>query len=76
MKICKAIIINHKCKNSMSKMDDDKKSRILYRVPFNIESDNENENYDLAIYFDVWENGIGSDYGLLGCYMVIYRLLY
>ncbi len=43
-------------KNPMSKMEKDKKDRILCRVPFRKNNDVLDENYDLAIYFDAWEN--------------------
>lgn len=48
------LLIN--AKNPMSTMDQDERLRILRRVPFKIENDAEDENYDLAIYFDAWEN--------------------
>ncbi len=48
------LLIN--AKNPMSKMESDKKDRILYRLPFRKDKDSSDENYDLAIYFDAWEN--------------------
>lgn len=48
------LLIN--AKNPMSKMEKDKKDRILCRVPFRKDNDGSDENYDLAIYFDAWEN--------------------
>lgn len=48
------LLIN--AKNPMSKMNEDERLHILYRVPFKIENDAEDENFDLAIYFDAWEN--------------------
>ncbi len=37
-------------------MKNDKKDRILCCVPFRKDNDGSDENYDLAIYFDAWEN--------------------
>lgn len=48
------LLIN--AKNPASTMDQDERLRILQRVPFKIEDDTEDENFDLAIYFDAWEN--------------------
>lgn len=48
------LLIN--AKNPMSKMDQDERLRILHHVPFKIEKDTVDENCDLAIYFDAWEN--------------------
>ncbi len=48
------LLIN--AKNPMSKMESDKKDRILYRLPFRKDKDSSDENYDLAIYFDAWKN--------------------
>lgn len=48
------LLIN--AKNPMSMMDEDERLRILHCVPFKIENDTGDENYDLAIYFDAWEN--------------------
>ena len=48
------LLIN--AKNPASTMDQDERLRILRRVPFKIEDDAEDENFDLAIYFDAWEN--------------------
>lgn len=51
------MVIN--AKNPICKMDDEKKANILYRLPFKKES--EDENYDLAIYYDAWENDNDTD---------------
>ncbi len=48
------LLIN--AKNPMSKMNEDERLHILYRVPLKIENDAEDENFDLAIYFDAWED--------------------
>lgn len=48
------LLIN--AKNPMSKMVKDKKDRILCCVPFRKYNGGSDENYDLAIYFDAWEN--------------------
>lgn len=48
------LLIN--AKNPMSKLERDKKDKILCRVPFRKGEDSSDENYDLAIYFDAWEN--------------------
>ena len=48
------LLIN--AKNPMSKLERDKKDKILCRVPFRKGEDSLDENYDLAIYFDAWEN--------------------
>ena len=48
------LLIN--AKNPACTMDQDERLRILRRVPFKIEDDAEDENFDLAIYFDAWEN--------------------
>lgn len=48
------LLIN--AKNPRCEMKNDKKDRILCRVPFRKDNDGSDENYDLAIYFDAWEN--------------------
>lgn len=47
------MVIN--AKNPMSIIDEEKKAEITYKLPFakNVEDDT---NYDLAIYYDAWEN--------------------
>lgn len=48
------LLIN--AKNPMSEIEKNKKDRILCCVPFRKDNGGSDENYDLAIYFDAWEN--------------------
>lgn len=43
-------------KNPTNKMEIDKKDKILSHIPFRKDNDEPDENFDLAIYFDAWEN--------------------
>lgn len=50
------LIINSK--NPLSKIEETKKQEILKNIPFHKKDD---ENYDLAIYYDAWENDNDMD---------------
>lgn len=52
----KQLLLLINAKNPRCEMEKDKKDRILCRVPFRKNNDVLDENYDLAIYFDAWEN--------------------
>lgn len=53
------LVIN--AKNPMSDMDEEKKAKITYHLPFVKREDDEDKNYDLAIYYDAWENDNDTD---------------
>lgn len=53
------LVIN--AKNPMSKMDNEKRIKITHNIPFPKNDDAEDENYDLAIYYDAWENDNDTD---------------
>lgn len=51
------LVIN--AKNPICEMAEEKRTKITYKLPF--KKDEENENYDLAIYYDAWENDNDTD---------------
>lgn len=57
----KQLLLLINAKNPISKMEKNKKDRILCRVPFRKDNGGSDENYDLAIYFDAWENDNDTD---------------
>lgn len=48
------LLIN--AKNPMSNMDENKKENIVYALPFPKQTEDGPENYDVAVYYDAWEN--------------------
>ena len=64
------LLIN--ARNPMSKMDENIRNNITYRIPFKMRGDEDNiENYDLAVYYDAWENDNDTDPVL----SIIYEIL-
>lgn len=53
------LLIN--AKNPMCDMDEGKKDNIIYSLPFPQKTEEVSENYDLAVYYDAWENDNDSD---------------
>ena len=53
------LLIN--AKNPMSEMDDDKKMRIIKSLSFPKKDEDVSENYEMAIYYDAWENDNDTD---------------
>lgn len=53
------LLIN--AKNPMSDMDDEKKASIVYALPFPKKAEDMSENYDVAVYYDAWENDNDTD---------------
>lgn len=53
------LLIN--AKNPMSNMDNNKKQSILKALPFFEKTEQSTENYDIAIYYDAWENDNNTD---------------
>ena len=45
----------------MSDMDDEKKASIVYALPFPKKAEDMPENYDVAVYYDAWENDNDTD---------------
>lgn len=48
------LLIN--AKNPMSEMEEEKRKNILCSVPFRNKNEDIQENYELAVYYDAWEN--------------------
>lgn len=65
------LLIN--AKNPKSDMDDEKKS-IVYALPFTEKNEDVSENYDVAIYYDAWENDNDTDPVLSLVYEIIKQL--
>lgn len=65
------LLIN--AKNPKSDMDDEKKS-IVYALPFTGKNEDVPENYDVAIYYDAWENDNDTDPVLSLVYEIIKQL--
>ena len=57
----------------MSDMDDEKKASIVYALPFPKKAEDMPENYDVAVYYDAWENDNGTDPVLSLVYEIIKR---
>lgn len=66
------LLIN--AKNPMSEMDNEKKMSILYSLPFSQKEEDVQENYELAVYYDAWENDNDSDPVLSLVYEIIKQL--
>lgn len=61
-------------KNSLSDMDEEKRSDIIYALPFPKRTEDVPENYDVAIYYDAWENDNDTDPVLSLVYEIIKQL--
>ena len=66
------LLIN--AKNPMSDMDDEKKASIVSALPFPKKAEDMPENYDVAVYYDAWENDNGTDPVLSLVYEIIKQL--
>ena len=66
------LLIN--AKNPMSDMDDEKKASIVYALPFPKKAEDVTENYDVAVYYDAWENDNDTDPVLSLVYEIIKQL--
>lgn len=66
------LLIN--AKNPMSDMDEEKKANIIYALPFQQEAEEVPENYDVAVYYDAWENDNDTDPVLSLVYEIIKQL--
>lgn len=66
------LLIN--AKNPMSDMDDEKKAGIVYALPFPKKAEDVPENYDVAVYYDAWENDNDTDSVLSLMYEIIKQL--
>lgn len=66
------LLIN--AKNPMSDMDDEKKASIIYALPFPKKAEDVPENYDVAVYYDAWENDNDIDPVLSLVYEIIKQL--
>ena len=67
------LLIN--AKNPMSDMDDEKKASIVYAIPFPEKSEDVPENYNVAVYYDAWENDNDTDPVLSLVYEIIKQLV-
>ena len=65
------LLIN--AKNPMSDMDDEKKATILYKLPFP-KQEEVSENYNVAVYYDAWENDNDTDPILSLVYEIVKQL--
>lgn len=61
-------------KNPLSDMDEEKRSDIIYALPFPKRTEDVPENYDVAIYYDAWENDNDTDPVLSLVYEIIKQL--
>ena len=66
------LLIN--AKNPMSDMDDEKKASIVYAIPFPEKSEDVPENYNVAVYYDAWDNDNDTDPVLSLVYEIIKQL--
>ena len=66
------LLIN--AKNPMSDMDEEKKASIIYALPFPQKTEDVPENYDVAVYYDAWENDNDTDPVLSLVYEIIKQL--
>ena len=66
------LLIN--AKNPVSDMDDEKKASIVYAIPFPEKSEDVPENYNVAVYYDAWENDNDTDPVLSLVYEIIKQL--
>lgn len=61
-------------KNPMSDMDENKKFSIVYALPFPKNVEEVPENYELAVYYDAWENDNATDPVLSIVYEIVKQL--
>lgn len=61
-------------KNPMSDMDEEKRASIVYALPFLQRAEDVPENYDIAVYYDAWENDNDTDPVLSLVYEIIKQL--
>lgn len=66
------LLIN--AKNPMSDMDVEKKASIVYALPFPKKAEEVEGNYDVAVYYDAWENDNDTDPVLSLVYEIIKQL--
>ena len=66
------LLIN--AKNPMSDMDEEKKASIVYALPFPKKAEEVEGNYDVAVYYDAWENDNDTDPVLSLVYEIIKQL--
>lgn len=66
------LLIN--AKNPMSDMDEEKRANIVCYLPFPKQVEEVSENYDVAIYYDAWENDNDTDPVLSLVYEIIKQL--
>ena len=66
------LLIN--AKNPMSNMDEKKKENIVYALPFPKQTEDGPENYDVAVYYDAWENDNDTDPILSLVYEIVKQL--
>ena len=66
------LLIN--AKNPMSDMDDEKRASVVYSLPFPKKAEDVPENYDVAVYYDAWENDNDTDPVLSLVYEIIKQL--
>ena len=66
------LLIN--AKNPMSDMEEEKKASIVYALPFPKKAEEVEGNYDVAVYYDAWENDNDTDPVLSLVYEIIKQL--
>lgn len=66
------LLIN--AKNPMCNMDKEKKENIVCALPFPKQPEEESVNYDVAVYYDAWENDNDTDPVLSLVYEIIKQL--
>lgn len=66
------LLIN--AKNPRSDMDGEKKASIVYALPFPKKAEEVEVNYDVAVYYDAWENDNDTDPVLSLVYEIIKQL--
>lgn len=66
------LLIN--AKKPMSDMDDEKRASVVYSLPFPKKAEDVPENYDVAVYYDAWENDNDTDPVLSLVYEIIKQL--
>lgn len=66
------LLIN--AKNPVSNMDEEKKASIVYALPFSKQPEEVPENYNVAVYYDAWENDNDTDPVLSLVYEIIKQL--
>ena len=66
------LLIN--AKNPMSDMDEEKRASIVYKLPFPKQPEEIPENFDVAVYYDAWENDNDTDPVLSLVYEIVKQL--